>query len=106
MIPTKRLLHLPRPLPSALALTALAAAASAADPDNRFVGRWALTVPGGGAGWLGIEAKNGYYDGSILWIAGSVEPVDSVFIVNDTLHVTRTHDVQRKDASGKVVRTR
>ncbi len=105
MISTKRLLQLTRSLPSALALTALAAAAAAADPNNRFVGRWALTVPGGGAGWLGITAEKGYYDGSILWVAGSVEPVDSVFVFNDTLHVTRTRDVQRKDSTGKVVRT-
>src|SRR5437762_1290697 len=105
MISTKRLLQFTRSLPSALALTALAAAASAGDPNNRFVGRWALTVPGGGAGWLGITAEKGYYDGSILWVAGSVEPVDSVFVFNDTLHVTRTRDVQRKDSNGKVVRT-
>ncbi len=101
MISTKRLLQLTRSLPSALALTALAAAASAGDPNNRFVGRWALTVPGGGAGWLGITAEKGYCDGSILWVAGSVEPVDSVFVFNDTLHVTRTRDVQRKDSTGK-----
>ena len=106
MIPTKRLVQFIRSLPGVLALlTALAVAASAADPNNPFVGHWALTVPGGGAGWLGITAENGYYDGSILWVAGSVEPVDSVFIVDNTLHLTRTRDVQRKDASGKVART-
>src|SRR6185437_14316474 len=97
--------HLPHFLSLALGLTSLGAPAFAADASNPFVGRWALTVPGGGAGWLGIAAEKGYYDGSILWIAGSVEPVDSVFIFNDTLHVTRTHEVQRKDAGGKVVRT-
>ena len=89
----------------AFALTALATQAFAADGNNPFVGRWALTVPGGGAGWLSVTAEKGYYDGSILWVAGSVEPVDGVFINNDTLHVTRIHDVQRKDAGGKVVRT-
>ena len=97
--------HLSHILSLALGLTAFGGSAYAADAGNPFVGRWALTVPGGGAGWLGITAEKGYYDGSILWIAGSVEPVDSVFIFNDTLHVTRTLEVQRKDAGGKVVRT-
>jgi len=88
-----------------LAAVAWAAPAIAADASNPFVGRWAFTTPDGGAGWLGITAEKGYYDGSILWVAGSVEPIDSVFMVNDTLHLTRVHDVQRKDANGKVVRT-
>lgn len=88
-----------------LALTAPAAPLMAADAGSPFVGRWAFTTPDGGAGWLGITAEKGYYDGSILWVAGSVEPVDSVFIIDDTLNITRVHDVQRKDATGKVVRT-
>jgi len=102
MISTK---HLSRFLSITLTLTALGTPAFAADAKNPFIGRWALTVPGGGAGWLGIAAENGYYDGSILWVAGSVEPVDSVFFFDDILHVTRTHEVQRKDSTGKVVRT-
>jgi len=84
---------------------ALAAGTHAAAAGNPFVGRWAFTTPDGGAGWLGITAEKGYYDGSILWVAGSVEPVDSVFMIDDTLHVTRVRNVQRKDAAGKVVRT-
>ena len=39
------------------------------------------SIPGGGAGWLGVEQKDGYLDASILWGGGSVVPVDSVFIV-------------------------
>jgi hypothetical protein len=83
----------------------LAGSGFAADPNSPFVGRWALTTPNGAAGWLGITAENGYYDGSILWVAGSVEPVDSVYVAEDTLWVIRLHNVQRKDGAGKVVRT-
>lgn len=72
---------------------------------NLFVGRWALTIPGGGAGWLGIEDKGGYYDGAILWGGGSVVPVDSVYVDGDTLYVTRLRKVDRKDAKGNVIRS-
>src|SRR5260370_126634 len=71
------------------------------------LGRWALTIPGGGAGWLGVTQEKGYYDASILWGGGSVLPVASVFFNDnkDILFVTRLNEVKRKDASGKVVRT-
>jgi hypothetical protein len=72
---------------------------------NPFLGRWALTIPGGGAGWLSVEQKEGYLDGSILWGGGSVVPVDSVYVDNESLVVTRVQKVERKDAGGKVVRT-
>ncbi len=78
-----------------------ALAASDADP---FLGRWALTIPGGGAGWLGVTKENGYYDASILWGGGSVVPVSSVFFTENQLWVMRVREVQRKDAAGKVVR--
>lgn len=77
---------------------------TAADPGT-FLGRWALTIPGGGAGWLGVTMENGYYDASILWGGGSVVPVSSVCFEGDTLWITRVREVKRKDASGKVVRT-
>ncbi|MGD0539020.1 MAG: DUF1080 domain-containing protein [Verrucomicrobiota bacterium] len=72
---------------------------------DEFLGRWALTIPGGGAGWLEIKKESGWYDGSILWGGGSVVPVASVFFGDDDLYVTRTRDVRRKDASGKTIRT-
>ncbi len=81
------------------------AAVRAVDPNNPFVGRWAMTTPQGAAAWLGVEAKDGYYDASIMWGTGSVEPVDSVFISDNTLYVIRLRKVQHKDASGKTVRT-
>ncbi|MEJ2704699.1 MAG: DUF1080 domain-containing protein [Sedimentisphaerales bacterium] len=78
--------------------------ASAAGPDA-YIGRWALTIPGGAAGWLGIEQKDGYLDGSLLWGGGSVLPVDSVCMDGDVLNVTRVQKVERKNAAGNVVRT-
>ena len=73
--------------------------------SNPYVGRWALTIPGGGAGWLGVTQEKGYLDASVLWGGGSVVPVDSVFVNDDILFVVRLHKVERKDAAGKVVRT-
>jgi hypothetical protein len=76
-----------------------------ADAKNPFLGNWALTIPGGGAGWLGVTQEKGYYDASVLWGGGSVVPVASVFFGDDSLYVLRLREVKRKDASGKVVRT-
>lgn len=65
------------------------AGATLAFADNPFVGRWALTIPGGGAGWLGIEEKDGHLEGSVLWGGGSVLPVSSVKVEDGRLVVTR-----------------
>ena len=89
------------------ALSLLGGASVIAAEDNPFIGNWALTIPDGGAGWLGVTQEKGYYDASILWGSGSVLPVASVFFDDnkDTLWVTRLKDVNRKDAAGKIVRT-
>ncbi len=79
----------------------LAAAQGAADP---FLGRWALTIPGGAAGWLEITNEGGYLDGRILWGGGSVLPLASVYVDDDTLVATRINEVERKDASGQTAR--
>jgi hypothetical protein len=71
--------------------------------DNVYFGRWALTIPGGGAGWLGIEDKGDYLAGSILWGGGSVVPLESVYIDEGKLIATRINEVERKDKDGKVV---
>lgn len=88
-----------------LGLWIMCAPAQAAEKPDSYVGRWALTIPGGGAGWLGIEQKTGYLDGSILWGGGSVVPVDGVCMDGDALNVTRVRKVERKNAEGKVIRT-
>src|ERR1051325_10734549 len=100
------LLHSVRPLCAAAALAATVSS-FAADSSYPFLGNWALTIPSGGAGWLGVTQENGYYDASLLWGSGSVLPVASVFLSDDgdSLRVTRINEVKRKDSSGKVVRT-
>jgi hypothetical protein len=85
-----------------LSITCTALAAETASP---FIGRWALTIPDGAAGWLGVTQEQGYLDSSLLWGGGSVLPTDSTFVADDTLFVVRLQKVERKDASGKVVRT-
>lgn len=87
---------------------------SADTGSNPYLGRWALTVPGG-AGWLSVtEEKDGkgnpYLDAELLWIGGSVLPVSSVSLMTDpnsdapSLMVSRGIDVERKDAKGKTYR--
>jgi len=76
-----------------------------ADVSQPFLGRWALTIPGGGAGWLGVTKEKGYFDASVLWGGGSVIPAASVFFMDNRLYVVRLNEVRRRDDSGKVVRT-
>ncbi len=83
----------------------MAAGVLSVQANEDFLGRWALTIPGGGAGWLGVTKEKGYYDASILWGGGSVVPVDSVYFPDkDTMVVTRVREVKRKDGEGKEVR--
>ncbi|MHC4109647.1 MAG: family 16 glycoside hydrolase [Planctomycetota bacterium] len=87
-----------------LGLLSICVSVRASETANPFLGRWALTIPGGGAGWLSVVQKDGYLDASILWGGGSVVPVDNVFVDGPSLIVTRNRRVERKDAGGKVVR--
>jgi len=76
-------------------LLALSVSASAANP---YLGRWALTIPGGGAGWLGVEEKDGQLSSSVLWGGGSVVPTAGTKLDGDKLIVTR----EQKNKEGKV----
>ena len=76
-----------------------------AEGKNPYIGRWALTIPGGGAGWLGVTQEDGYLDASILWGGGSVVPVASVYMDGDSLVVTRVRKIERKDSTGETIRT-
>ncbi len=73
--------------------------------DNPFLGSWALTLPGGYPGWLGVTQEKDYLDATMLWRAGSVTPLDSVILNDQTLVFTQVHEVLRKDDQGKVTRT-
>src|SRR5262245_48818309 len=68
--------------------------------DNPFLGRWALTIPGGGAGWLGVTEESGQLKGNILWGGGSVVPVTSTKVDGDTLVITRVNESRRRSAEG------
>ena len=81
---------------SVAAVFSLGAVLNAA--DNPFVGRWALTIPGGGAGWLGVEEKGGVLSSSILWGGGSVVPTTSTQVEGAKLFVRR----EQKNKEGKV----
>ena len=84
----------------ALALLSVTTAIYAADNAKPFIGNWALTIPGGGAGWLGVVEKDGALKGSILWGGGSVVPVNTVRVEGDTLVVTRVNESKKKAADG------
>ena len=84
-------------------LTAAAGAALAA--GNPYVGGWELTIPGGGAGWLGVEEGGGGLQASLLWGGGSVVPLESAHTEMGRLVLTRKLTSQHKDDSGKNVTT-
>jgi hypothetical protein len=77
-------------------LTLAVSCGSARAVENRFVGNWALTIPDGGAGWLGIREEQGKLAGSILWGGGSVVPVSSVRVDGNSLVITRATAVAKK----------
>jgi len=86
-------------------LAMLAASSAARAADNPFLGEWALTIPGGAAGWLGVHEHEGHLEAGMLWGFGSVEPVASVNVEDGKLTITRHHTVERKDAAGKKTKT-
>lgn len=73
---------------------------NARSADNPFLGDWELTIPGGHAGWLGVEQSGGELTAGLLWGWGSVGPVASAKLENDRLVITRLHNVETKDSSG------
>ena len=89
---------------SGMLLAQSLSAASPAAAAAPFVGRWALDLPNGAAGWMEVADRGGWLDGSILWGGGSVLPAAHVHVADGALTLTRVRDVERKDASGKVLR--
>jgi hypothetical protein len=78
-----------------IALFVTATAAFGAQRANPFLGRWALTIPDGSAGWLGVTEKDGKLSASILWGGGSVLPVNAVKVEGDKLIITRLQESGR-----------
>ena len=87
-----------------LASLAVAAATLSTFAANPFLGQWELTIPGGGAGWLGVEEKGGALEASLLWGSGSVFPLDSARLEGDQLLLTRKYQIDGKDAAGKKIK--
>jgi len=88
-----------------LLLPALLILSASGRAENPFIGRWALTIPGGHAGWLGIEEKDGKLEGSLLWGGGSVLPVQGVKVDGDKLTVTRLSKAKNAKAGTEDVIT-
>ncbi len=87
----------------AFALAVTAPSARAENRKNPYLGHWALTIPGGGPGWLEITRENGNLEGAILWGGGSVKPVTSAKIDSDRLVLTRVEVSRRGPDKGKKI---
>ncbi len=71
--------------------------------ENPYVGYYALTIPGGGPGWLGVTQENGELEAGVLWGGGSVKPVSSVKVEGEQLVITRVQVERRGANKGKKV---
>jgi hypothetical protein len=71
--------------------------------SNPYAGYWALTIPGGGPGWLGITEEKGKLDAGILWGGGSVKAVNSIAVEGDQLIITRVQVERRGPDKGKKI---
>jgi len=87
----------------AIILLTSAGASLSAYADNPYVGYWALTLPNGGPGWLGITQEKEDLDASILWGGGSVKPVSSVKVEGGRLVITRVQVERRGANKGKKI---
>ena len=74
---------------------------------NPYAGaRWAITLPGGGAGWLGVEqGQDGKLSASFLWGGGSPFGFESTTVKDGQLVLTRTHKFKRDGQDVKEVET-
>lgn len=76
-------------------------AVAAMAAGNPFLGHWALTLPDGNAGWLGVEERNGQLHGGLLWGGGDVKPAAAVKIEGDRLVITRAQGPPGAAGKGK-----
>jgi hypothetical protein len=86
----------------------LISATAAETEDNPFFGNWALTLPGGGPGWLNVRQENGYIDADLLWYGGSVLPVLNVCMVEEEALLVEQVDAEVprvKNEQGKTIRS-
>ena len=67
-----------------------------------YVGTWTLTLPNGGAGWLGVEEEDGRLSASMLWGGGSVFPLESAVVEDGKLVLKRVRKVPRRRPEQRV----
>lgn len=87
----------------AIVMLTLAAASLPVYGKNPYIGYWALTLPNGGPGWLGITQEKGDLDVAILWGGGSVKPVSSAKVEGNRLVITRVQSERRGANKGKKI---
>jgi hypothetical protein len=81
---------------TAASLIFVAAPLLAQDTGKTFASRWALKLPGGGAGWLGIEqAADGKMSSSLLWGGGSPFTPNATAMQDGKIVLTRNHKYKR-----------
>jgi 3-keto-disaccharide hydrolase len=88
-----------------LSLWIFGSALAASSADNPFLGDWALTIPGGAAGWLGVDEAGGQLKASMLWGWGSVFPLESAKLDGDKLVLNRKLEIERRNAEGKRIKS-
>jgi hypothetical protein len=81
-------------------------ASRADDAANPFIGYWALTLPGGHAGWLGVQAKGNRVEAQMLWGWGSVFKLDGARLDGENLVLTRIHQDENKRPDGQKIKTK
>jgi len=78
----------------------------ASDDGKTYVSRWAINLPGGGAGWLGIaQDADGKQSGSFLWGGGSPFGFETTTMKDGQIVMTRTHKFKRDGQDVKEVET-
>jgi hypothetical protein len=83
-------------LPALLGSLALGSSFAA---ENPYIGDWELTIPGGHAGWLGVEQTGDKLSASVLWGWGSVERAAEAKVEDGKLVITRKRTITKKDAA-------
>lgn len=77
----------------ATAFSACLGLGGVAGAATEFDGEWALTVPGGGAGWLGVRDVDGIPKVDLMWIAGSVTPLEDITLDGNMLTLKRDKQI-------------
>jgi hypothetical protein len=88
-----------------LGLLCVCHSSRADEADNPFVGAWALMLPHGQTGWLGVETNGKGIDAQMLWASGSVFKLEGASLVGDNLVLMRLHDAKGKPGKNKLMET-